>query len=131
MTPGPEMDAHVAVRVMELVRAPGNDPSLDGNGVWLPKSNLPCTAATEHYRHSYGINLPPYSTDIAAAWLVVEKVTAEWWLEINQPSLGCWRVMLTKHGHEAQGTFDYEAASGSFPEAICRAALAAVGVALE
>ena len=66
------------------------------------------------------ILLEPYSTDISAAWQVVEKIrTIDTYIEISngwQPEQ-FWRVKLTPEGIDAWGR--------TLPEAICKAALLA------
>lgn len=79
--------------------------------------------------HGIRQNFPRYSTDIAAAWLVVEHLSKQpqpLWLELNQPAGG---------GHVAAARFleilrkvnDWSFASTA-PLAICIAALRAKGI---
>lgn len=68
------------------------------------------------------LRVPHYSTDIAAAWLVVERMTSQgWWLEIDHGGVD-WKITFYGLGDDP---FPTERADTA-PEAICRAALEAV-----
>lgn len=72
--------------------------------------------------------LAHYSTDIAAAWLVVEKMHDEWSFDCGDDALsGEWEAQFLKveEGPRHSGHGRAETAA----LAICRAALAAVGAA--
>jgi hypothetical protein len=84
-------------------------------------------------------NVPPYSTDIAAAWLVVEKLTAEgYWMSLEgwdkntlleaswTASFWCDRGACSVHGGPSDsGHGSGDVSADTAPLAICRAALAA------
>jgi hypothetical protein len=64
--------------------------------------------------------LPNYSTDIAHAWQIVERM-ADWRVVIERVPSGEWEVMF-----DTRRVFENVKAD-TLPLAICRAALAAVG----
>lgn len=67
-----------------------------------------------------GPELPPYSTDIAAAWLVVDELVGRgMWYAIDGVRLGL-PVRVTF-------SFGWEVEAATVAVAICRAALAACG----
>lgn len=74
---------------------------------------------------------PHYSTDIAAAWMVVEKMRADgWWMELRHCLDGgvpAWQCELTHNQDRFRGLRLYISAA-SAPFAISLAALRAVGV---
>lgn len=106
LKPGRELDALVAEKVMGV-----KDPQMFPN---------------------FGAAVPRYSTDIASAWLVVEKMrenikdvltlagpsdeTPKWWATFDKK----W------HGRASQNLFEWESGDTA-PHAICLAALKAVG----
>jgi hypothetical protein len=73
--------------------------------------------------------VPPYSTDIAAAWQVVEHFTAREYGKVRVSTSYyhgyhahiCWGPGVDGEGSSPEGVY-----GGTAPEAICRAALAAV-----
>lgn len=81
-----------------------------------------CRAANWSYM------VPPYSTDIAAAWSIVEAMTGKDWSVVIRDDFvhGGWRcAFLTGPWHR-----DFAVAAGdTMPIAICRAALAAIATA--
>ncbi|RPJ36270.1 MAG: hypothetical protein EHM35_08405 [Planctomycetaceae bacterium] len=124
-----QLDARVAVEVMEwgITGWSGNaqrslvtvNSIKKGSGCGVP------AGVPRDYRFAHG-DFPCYSTDIAAAWLVVEKLIAkgyEFTLEDDKQGFMCrfdWvsPVVVGWAGVEHAPTA---------PLAICRAALAAVG----
>ena len=61
-----------------------------------------------------------YSSDISAAWLVVEKMLERgYWLTLEQNLSDCWQATFSD-----EYSADHEATA---PLAICRAALSALG----
>lgn len=109
MKPGRELDALIAEHVMGLERI----TSLYLEIGWRPKG-VPV-----------GVHqLKPYSTDIAAAWEVVEKMGVLTW--------HIWKTLddrfYAQFGKD-QDEFHlkHTAEAGSAPHAICLAALKAVG----
>jgi hypothetical protein len=77
-----------------------------------------------------GFEVPPdYSTDIAAAWTVVEHFTAREYGKVRVSTSYyhgyhahiCWGPGVDGEGSSPEGVY-----GGTAPEAICRAALAAV-----
>lgn len=75
-----------------------------------------------------------YSTDIAAAWEVVEKMRGvpgnSWWLSLHQISQvhPIWVAAFTFGGQSAGMAKRFDGKDESSPRAICLAALKAVGV---
>jgi hypothetical protein len=124
MEAGREMDALVAKKVMGL------DPRFpERMNIYRPE-NSPVKFPV--YRHVEMDNIPPYSTSIAAAWEVVEKMRGNefhWAIHSrilfmsdtkNLPRAAFWRYL---NGYaDRQGIAEAE----EVPLAVCRAALKAV-----
>lgn len=111
---GRELDALVAEKVMGWRRLPDT-----------PEWGVP-----PDYTTGGALGWRPYSTDIAAAWEVVEKLR-EGWLEVNLDctAFNCAntvRCCVTKQGQQ-HPPFPLYADAKTAPLAICRAALRAVG----
>jgi hypothetical protein len=112
---GRELDAMVAEKVMGL------ETGASGDNAWILGDALYVID------DGHAAVLPHYSTDIAAAWLVVEKMRADGWhFELSdrdavdeQPF---WVEFATKEYE--RGGQSWQAAA---PHAICLAALKAVG----
>ena len=70
-----------------------------------------------------GREVPPYSTDIAAAWLVVEKLENQGWHlilnNLGQPHSGKWSAQFT----DVFGRVQVYGEAETSPHAICLAAL--------
>lgn len=120
---GRELDAAVAVEVFGD-HPPDEPPTKEQkSGPYIAHSGDHWMAAHHVYKGPYwSYNGPDYSTDIAAAWEVVEEVwvDARFNLEWHR---GTWVAGEYDH-HE--GVFVYEAEADTAPLAICRAALKAV-----
>lgn len=113
MKPGRELDALVAEKVMgDYISDREGEP-----GSWRGPDFTP---------------LPQYSTDISAAWEVVEKI-------INHSDYVCWELSSEWKGDGAKsdypfyarfclGNGDKTAGADTAPHAICIAALKVVGV---
>jgi hypothetical protein len=108
---GRELDALVAEKVIGIPVKKFED------GSWLTTT---------------GENIEPYSTDIAAAWEVVEHMRTTHWLDVfslMSPSdeSKFWFAGFEKkwHGRSYAGIYDREAGDTA-PHAICAAALKAV-----
>lgn len=105
MKAGRELDALVAEKVMGLMM-------IDG------KEKYPCDSSSKGYILT---DPEPYSTDIAAAWLVVEKLRDT--LHVN------WDICSDSTSWWAKiGNLETLKAADSAPLAICLAALKAVGM---
>lgn len=105
MNPGRELDALVAEKVMGW-RKRETPP---GGHIWIDKDNLAYVPG----------ELPRYSTDIAAAWEVVEKLNnLDFSIEYER-EIKIWRASF----EQGIPALEREA-----PLAICFAALNAVGV---
>lgn len=114
---GRELDALVAERVMEL-------PQVERVGERLQCRND--LLAREH-GGTWRSVVPEYSTEIAAAMQVTEKMlTDEWEVEITSNDYRTRRKWFVRFSKDGDG---YEGGHGadSLTEAICRAALAAIG----
>lgn len=107
---GRELDAEVATKVMgwsvELIVGPRD--------------------AFEEWRDPqgwrYGPDPKPYSTDIAAAWQVLEHVSASGWLwQIDMATEGGWKVLIDHPDGRIRS-----ARADAAALAICQAALVAV-----
>ncbi len=83
----------------------------------------------KHNKLAWTWNIPGYSTDIAAAWEVVEKLREDGWsfhvddVGFNDATEGQWRVMFTE---ATTGNKHVFADGQTAPHAICLAALEAV-----
>ena len=120
MPAGRELDALVAEKVMGFCLCP-YDPKWmradTGSGIWIDGDTWRCT---DHGKPAF-TPWRSYSTDIAAAWEVVEKMREDYEPRIELWDEG-WEVTILT------GT-DRGSASGralTAPLAICRAALKAV-----
>lgn len=116
---GPELDALVAEKVMG----------------WKWERNATGTVShlmPPHYVPKLGDELfphPKFSTDIAAAWEVVEKLSQHFHLKLNSPFVTGqpWFAGFTESGVTGwNGVPDFTAKGDTAPLAICRAALKAV-----
>lgn len=121
MNPGRDLDELVAQEVMNLAEIRRQRPSY-GNGGSGPLENE-LVYGIKKPGVGFDTVVPHYSTSIAAAWEVVEKLKhlepeIEWSDEHQ-----CWHMTLWKGAN--QGMMP---GSASAPHAICRAALKAVGV---
>ena len=82
----------------------------------------PLVGASESWR--YQNRIPRYSTDIVAAWLVVEYMRADGWFFSLNNCAGGWTAWFVR----VDGDREHRAvAERSAPLAICHAALAAIG----
>lgn len=134
MNPGRELDAIIAEKVM-------------GQKVMLLTKEQFCVLFSTFYTDSYpefgyivgaGKSLPHYSTDIAAAWLVVEKMRLlgfSYCIEqaISEEKPTAWFVPKSYGAgiHVLEQIAEaISEKSDSLPHAICLAALKAVGVEL-
>lgn len=123
LKPSRELDALVAEKVMGLARI----ETLNSDGTWnAPLWALPTGGVMRE--------LPRYSTDIAAAWEVVNRVrnTVGWNFAVIEDSayeIGWW---VAGWFDFREGPYEHEksARGESAPHAICLAALKAVGVEL-
>lgn len=120
-------DALVAHHVMEF-----KVTNVSNNGLWVTIHNLRQVEGSSckyldglPVRYGYMESIPDYTTDISAAWEVVEKMQEH-------------SVYVTDVAYfpadKKQWTFQFginRAYASTMPEAICKAALKAVGVDIE
>lgn len=104
----------------------GPNGHLLGPWRWLCRGNFARFTPAEGSETPFVENLPEYSTDIASAFLVVEKMRAEGrmismnWL----PEAQVWNVRI--YPLPRYGGIGEDEDSDSLPHAICLAALAAL-----
>jgi hypothetical protein len=110
MDAGPDLDAEIARRVFgwRNVR-----PALLRPGRYV--GDAPDTLVSQ--------DLPPYSSDIAAAWQVVEAMCERGWNSTLWYEDGCWHVLFDYPG---LGYCTVDCRGETVSLAICRAALYAV-----
>lgn len=109
---GRELDAEVAERVFgfKVVRDPNDIDLIAQDDSFVPTRRV-----------------PPYSTDIAAAWLVVEKLSDRFHCRIKTPFMAGEKYFagFTPLGVTGwNGRPDHEGSGDTAPLAICLAALA-------
>lgn len=116
-TAGPELDARVAERVMGLVAC----------GAWEPIRVYPVeymkTGLCNHPACAPSVYVARFSTDIAAAWQVVEKLRADGWSFACIGDGKTWTSVFAREVPEIVEPDTVEADTA--PLAICLAALAA------
>jgi len=119
LEPGPELNRHMAEKVMGWKEGEDFDCSKEGPLIYYPSRN-----------HVLGRKWSP-STDIAAAWEVIRKMLENGWgCEIYSPNnpyaledADKWFVIFAKSEQ-----LDFRAKASSALLAICRAALLAMEV---
>lgn len=117
---GPEMDARVAVEVMDVCIHPAEQQIYADN--LMAFRCLGCHG--DPYKHL----VPPYSTNIRATMLVVERMREQGWMwSIFDRAVG-WSVTLLHRDHDGLvSNLDVGlVGQPSLPEAICTVALKAV-----
>lgn len=120
MQAGAEMDALISSKIFEVMafRATGN---------WEHENESDYLDEGEAYyfgEYQETIRLPKYSTDIAAAWEIVEKLKAAGkWLSISTSFIGTDEKWCCEYSeNNIQSEVDFVLAETA-PLAICRAAL--------
>lgn len=125
MTPGPHLDKLIAelmgwteVTIVELAHS--SIPSVQGF--------RPGEVPSAHTGYRPRFNVPRYSTDISAAWTVIEKIkTQNRSIEVFSPQGDPhWVCQITQNGELLAGVGEETA-----PLVICLAALKVVGLELE
>jgi hypothetical protein len=122
MQAGRELDALVAEKVM------GCTTLFYGTDGVTPFCNCGRKTAFDNGEHEDGIGLKPYSTDIAAAFEVVAKLTSGrdkfmYNSLYREPNFGKWLFGSV----DSDGSFSPWLEADTAPLAICLAALDAVG----
>lgn len=119
--PGRELDSLIAEKVF------GRSVVTYRNGdIWRVMLNTILNDGWKYIDIGTGIlkNIPPYSTNIAAAWEVVEKLRSErMMVSIVSDEDGGWNVEMWDYNNRQSK----EVFSETAPHAICLAALKAVG----
>ena len=75
---------------------------------------------------AFYISIPDYSTDIAAAWRVMEKFHPSHICYLTRLQSGAWRVDLSYIAEDFDDNINFSAYDDAVSLAICRAALKAV-----
>jgi hypothetical protein len=129
MQAGRELDALVAHKVFGLFPCPHWSRDIYDSRSWN-SDNCDCKPWSKSYDAEYP-DFKPYSTNIAAAWEVVEKLDRRFWPEIRRIDDGSWCCEIVGRGDTpaqvSPGPLALEYAPTA-PLAICLAALKAVGV---
>lgn len=134
---GRELDAEVAKKVMGLTVefVKGNPAAWEAKTGkpmrWLPNDYMVVGQKAMYRIGTFSdMHVPNYSTDIAAAWEVVEKMKADGYtLELDDRRAG-WAAVFIKYGgtHETLAQIGSETViDKSAPRALVLAALKAVG----
>ena len=127
MQAGRELDALVAEKVMGLVILAAEDMKAEAQRVWEKQPG--CCWFIRGFdfvggTHEHPIlrqRFPLYSTDIAAAWLVVDQMAGRGWkLDVQNRAVG-WACLVLVIGRPA--IFEHHETA---PLSICLAALRAV-----
>ncbi len=135
---GRALDALVAEKVMGLECIRLVDKTVDDDREWfaLVADGEPRRRAGMFGLHCGYWEIQRYSADIASAWLVVEKLQDRFHVFLGRVApFACgnkksaWNVQFTGEWKSGEPMREiHEAIAETAPEAICRAALAAVGV---
>lgn len=128
---GRELDALVAEKVMGTtgIRAV---TVIDGRGAHSEPGTAVDVTLPDGRPGRQATQLPHYSTSIAAAWLVVERLNDRFHARIQSPFEpgDLYFVGFTIHGTSGfNGRPDFRASASTAPLAICRAALLVCEVA--
>ncbi len=126
-----ELDILVATKVLDLPE-PEVSPF---NGEWIHHFHRETYPGSGVFKEDTDKQRPllPYSTEFAAAWLVVAHLTKHYHWRISSPfdpphGETLWFAGLTPHGCTGwNGRPDLECGGETGPEAICLVALKAVG----
>lgn len=113
MKPGRELDALVAEKVMNFALG------------MMSEQDVEPSIIVDQAVASFDV-IPYYSTDISAAWEVVEKLAGRFVPSLTLGPTNEWQAVF----QESTDVIYYEH-SNSAPHAICLAALKAVGVNIE
>lgn len=122
MKAGRELDALIAEKVMGLQTC--SDPI--GRCAAAKLTPCQCWGVPDRNGIVSGGERASYSTDIAAAWEVMEKLREQWAVELHGRDQA-WAVLI-EDGDEVSAHFIATEEADTAPLAICLAALKAVGV---
>ncbi len=124
LEPGPKLDAIISEKVMGWTAA----EDCSGQVAWTPPKGPPGTITLSFYEHS----LPKYSTDIAAAWEVFQKIHSMVFSKRKAFMEEVQRLVSARANEHSALERDFTMAWPDVfwqitPEIICLAALKAVG----
>lgn len=122
MDAGRDMDALIAKNVFAWLPLP---PLNYPNRMWAPRTTRCWRAPNEHHARA----LPRFSTEIGAAWSVVERLARKGF-DVDTRSYGtrgCAAVVTPLETSIGGGSDSWTGQADDMPLAICRAALQAVG----
>lgn len=126
MTPGRELDALIAEKVMGFAK---NKDDKYGEVPWRNSGGEEVYA--EHLSVPPYMKLPRYSTDIAAAWAVVEKLKAAGFIvgiDENAPPHSALSCCIVGKAEKNSVLIVAQGLGTTASYAICLAALKAVGI---
>ena len=133
LTAGRELDALVGLRIMDWrwMQLPGlRDRVMQPPEQWQSMTNGAIDLYTVHNcDDNPPERLPRYSTDIASAWLVVEKMRGRGWSIRLVDDVQPGHAYIVEFWQDAGPHTALDARESSAPLAICKAALSAVSVA--
>ncbi|WP_342439275.1 hypothetical protein NSS79_10380 [Paenibacillus sp. FSL L8-0436] len=87
---------------------------------WVEAAVLPISEEEARDRRKFSISLPRYSTEISAAWTVMERMNPTHWVSVMRIA-----GEVNSTGNYVAEVGEHSAGSNSAPEAICLAALIA------
>jgi hypothetical protein len=128
---GRELDALVHEYIFDTCRCPHDSSwltdSTKGSSVFIDDDGKTWRCVTHKKRIFQASEVKPYSTDIAAAWEVVEKVRGERWEMrwVGKKTIDVQGLAEDEYGLAFRGNLTASWA-GTAPLAICRAALKAI-----
>lgn len=132
MKPGRELDALVADQVMGLKRTVRIKGTVETTTIYTDSPYFNDGVSEDDMMKYYCLPLH-YSTSIADAWQVVEKLQCQghdwkWFLLLEYDNVETWDCAFHKNSKSDGGDPDIWATADTAPHAICLAALKAMGV---
>ena len=120
MEAGRLLDAEIAERVMGWTRYPEKMDRTDNRTI---NDVLYCPPEMPYDKNALNV-VPNYSTDIAAAWEVVEKLRADGWALFIQSESSGWSVEIARDVPVGSGgvCVSGDELAPTFPLTLCRAA---------
>lgn len=136
MEAGPEIDALIAEYTMEWVWiqfVPAHDKAarlvrrLFHPDTWSASHGKPASG-DEPLALGWNLEVSPFSTDIATAWKVLDKLNTRWFISLSQMAGGVWECWLQEKRELHTGTITLTGCADTPSLAICRAALRQVAI---